>query len=82
MNNSIDYILSIDTFEKECVEIKGMVQSSSLEDHMKTIGIDQSLCNRYSLENKILNNIKKIYQYAGKCDDQKKLKDILYAAMV
>ena len=59
-----------------------MLQSSRLEDHMKTIGIDQSLCNRSSFEHKFLNNIKKIYQHAGKCDDQKNLNDVLYAAMV
>ena len=29
-----------------------------------------------------MNNIKKIYQHAGKCDDQQNLKDILNAAMV
>ena len=29
-----------------------------------------------------MNNIKKIYQHAGKCDDQQNLKDILYAAMM
>ena len=29
-----------------------------------------------------MNNIKKIYQPAGKCDDQQNLKDILDAAMV
>ena len=29
-----------------------------------------------------MNNIKKIYQHAGKCDDQQNLKDILYADMV
>ena len=29
-----------------------------------------------------MNNIKKIYQYAGKCDDQQNLKDIIDAAMV
>ena len=29
-----------------------------------------------------MNNIKKIYQHAGKCDDKKNLKDVLYAAMV
>ena len=29
-----------------------------------------------------MNNIKKIYQHVGKCDDQKNLKDILDAAMV
>ena len=29
-----------------------------------------------------LNNIKKIYLHAGKCDDQQNLKDIIDAAMV
>ena len=29
-----------------------------------------------------MNNIKYIYQHAGKCDDQQNLKDILYADMV
>ena len=29
-----------------------------------------------------MNNIKKIYQYADKCDDQKNIKDIIDAAMV
>ena len=71
MNKAIDYILSIDKFEHQCVVIKGMLQSPRLEDHMKTIGIDQWLCNRSSFEHKCLNNIKKIYQHAGKCDDQK-----------
>ena len=49
---------------------------------MKTIGIDQSLCTRSSFEHKCMNNIKNIYQHAGKCDDQQNLKDILDAAMV
>ena len=40
MNNAIDYILSIDTFEQKRVVIKGILQSPRLEDHMKTIGID------------------------------------------
>ena len=35
--------ISIDTFEKKCVVIKYMLQSSRLEDNMKNIGIDQSL---------------------------------------
>ena len=59
MNKAIDYILSIDTFEQQCVVLKGMLQSPRLQDHMKTIGIDQSLSNRYSFENKCLNNIKR-----------------------
>ena len=49
---------------------------------MKIIGIDQSLCKRSYFEHNFLNNIKKIYQHSGKCDDQKNLKDILDAAMV
>ena len=56
-----------------------MLQSPRLEDRMQTIVIDQSLCNRSSFEHKCLNNIKKIYQHAGKCDDQQNLKDLLYA---
>ena len=39
LNEAIDYILSIDTFEQQCVVIKCMLQSSNIEDHMKTIGI-------------------------------------------
>ena len=49
---------------------------------MKTIGIDQLSFTRSSFEHKCLNNIKKIYQHAGKCDDQQNLKGILDAAMV
>ena len=41
MNKAIDYILSIDTFEQQCVVSKGMLQSSRLEYHMNTIDIDQ-----------------------------------------
>ena len=59
-----------------------MLQSPRLEDHMKTIGIYRSLCNRSSFEHKCLNNIKRIYQHAGKCDDQQNLKDLLDASMV
>ena len=49
---------------------------------MKTIVIDQSLCIRSLFEQKYMNNITKIYQHAGKCDDQQNLRDILDAAMV
>ena len=62
--------------------IRGILQSPRLEDNMKTIGIDKSLCNKYSFEKKCLNNTKNIYQHAGKCDDQQNLTDILDAAMV
>ena len=59
LNKAIDYILSIDTFEQQCVVIKCMLQSPRLQDHMKTIGIYQSLSNRSSFEHKYLNNIKR-----------------------
>ena len=59
-----------------------MLQSPRLEDHMKTIDIDQSLCNRSSFEHTVWNNIKKIYQHEGKRDNQQILKDILDAVMV
>ena len=41
MNNAIDSILFIDTPEQQYVVIEGMLQSTRLEDNMKTIGIDQ-----------------------------------------
>ena len=59
-----------------------MLQSSSLEDHMKTIGIDQSSFARSSFEHRCMNNIKKIYQHTGKCDDQQNIKDIIDAAIL
>ena len=49
-----------------------MLQSPRLGDHMKAIGIEQSLRNRPSVDHKCLNNIKNKYQHAGKCDDQQK----------
>ena len=49
---------------------------------MNTIGIEKSLCTRSYFEQKCNNNIKNIYQHAGKCDDQQNLKDILDADMV
>ena len=58
------------------------MQSSRLEDHMNNIGIDQLSFIRYSFKHRCMNNIKKIYQHAGKCDDQQNLKDIIDAAIL
>ena len=66
LNKAMDSILYIDIFEQQCVLIKCMLQSSILEDHMKTIGIDQSSFARSSFEHRCMKNIKKIYQHAGK----------------
>ena len=49
---------------------------------MKTIGIDQSFRNRSSVEHKYLNNIKYIYQHAGKCYYQQNLKGVIDAVVV
>ena len=53
-----------------------MLQYPRLKYHTKTIHIDQSVRKGAYFEHKCLNNIKKIYQHAGKCDDQQKFKDI------
>ena len=82
LNKAIGSILSMDTFEQKFVVIKCMLQSSHVKDHMKTIGIDLSSFFRSSFEHRYMNNIKKIYQHAGKCDDQQNLKDILEAAIL
>ena len=82
MTKVIDSVLSIDAFEKKCVVPKGMLQSPRLKDHVQTIGIDPSLSNNTIYEHKCLENIKKLYKQAGKCDDQQQFKDILEAAMV
>ena len=82
LNKAIDSILSINIFEQQYVVIKCLLQSSHVEDHMKNIGIDQSSFARSSFEHRCMNNIKKIYQHAGKCDDQKNLNDIIHAAIL
>ena len=50
--------------------------------HIHTIGIDQSLSNNAIYEHKCIENIKKLYKQAGKCDDQQQFKYILDAAIV
>ena len=82
MTKVVYYLLSIDTFEQQCAVPKGMLQSPRLKDHAQTIGIDQSLSNHTIYEHKCLENIKKLYKQAGKCNYQKQIKDILEAAMV
>ena len=62
--------------------IKCLLQSSRLEDNMNTIGIDQYSFARSSFEHRCIKKIKKIYQHAGKCDDQHNLKDIIDAAIL
>ena len=59
-----------------------MLQSLRLRYHVQTIGIHPSLSKNAIYEHKCLENIKKLYKQAGKCDDQQQFKDILEAAMV
>ena len=81
-NKAIYSILSIDTFEQQCVLIKCTLQTSRLEDHMTTIGIDQSSFTRSSFEHRCMNNSKKINRNAGKCDYQQNIKDIIDATIL
>ena len=69
MTKVIDSVLSIGTFEQQCVVLKCMLQSPRLKDHVQTIGIDQSLIKNAIYEQEIIENTKKLYKQAGKCDD-------------
>ena len=52
MTKVVDSVLSIDTLEKKCVLIKGMLQSPRLKYHVQTIGIDQ-----YKIIQKLMKKI-------------------------
>ena len=58
MTKVVDSVLSIDTFEQQCVVLKSILQSPRLKDHVQTIDIDQSLSNNAIYEHKCLENIK------------------------
>ena len=45
MTKVIDYVLSIDKFDQQCVFLKGMLQSLRLKYHTNDISNDQSLSN-------------------------------------
>ena len=45
MTKLIDYVISIDTFEQQCVVLKVIFQSPGIKDHVQTIGVDPSLSN-------------------------------------
>ena len=62
MTKVIDCVLSINTFEQQCVVLKGMLQSPQLKYHMHTIGIDQPLIKNAIYEHKCLENIKKLHK--------------------
>ena len=49
---------------------------------MKTINIYLSPFNMSTFEHNFMNNIKKIYQHAGKFYDQQNFKDVINAFMV
>ena len=49
---------------------------------MAHIGVDQSLSNSVMYEHRCLENIKKSYKSAGKCDYQQQYKAIIEAEMV
>ena len=49
---------------------------------MVTIGVEKLLSNSAMYEHRFLENIKKLYKYAVKFDDQQPYKSIIEAAMV
>ena len=64
------------------VVLIGILQSPCLKDHVKTVGIDQSLSNNALFEHKCIQNINKLYKHSGKCDGQQWFKYILEEDMV
>ena len=48
MTKVIDYILSIDTFEQQCVILKGMLQSPRLKYHVQNIGVQMYQLREYN----------------------------------
>ena len=60
MTKVVYSVLSIDTFEQQCVVLKDVSQSPGLKDHSQIIGIDQYLSNNDIFEQKYLRNTKKI----------------------
>ena len=78
----IDLIIEIQSFERQFVIIKGLLQSELPKQHMVTIGLDQSLSNSAMYEYRFLKNIKKLYKCSEKCDDQKQYKEIIESEMV
>ena len=59
MTKMIDFVLSIDEFEQQCVVLKGTLQATQLKDNLQTIGIDPSLSKNAINEHKCIENIKK-----------------------
>ena len=60
MTNVVDSVIYIDTFEQQCVLLKGILQSPQLKYHIQTIGIHPSLSNNAIYEHKCLENNKNI----------------------
>ena len=58
MTKVIDSILTIDTFEEQCVVLEGMLKSLRLKDYVQKTGIELSLFNNAIYEQKCLENIK------------------------
>ena len=78
----VDYVLLVDKFEQQCVVLKCMLIFPWLKDHVQTLVIDQYLSNNALYEHQCLENIKKLYKQAGRCDSQQQFKHIIEDAMV
>ena len=54
-----------------------LLQLEQLKEHMVTIGIEKSLRNSAIYEHLYLENIKKLYKHADKCDNQHHYKAVI-----
>ena len=78
----LSQFFSIELFENKCVILKWVFQSYQQKKKMVIIGVDQYLSTSDLYEHQCLENIKKLYKSAGKCDDKHQYKSILEAGMV
>ena len=82
MNKVIGFIIDIESFEKKCVILKGVLHSELLKQYMVIIEIYQSLRNKILYGHICLGNIHKLYKSSETFEDQKHYKGIIESDMV
>ena len=75
-------ILDIESFEQQRVIIKGLLQLERPKNIWLSLEFKKLLSNSEMYEHRCLENIKKLYKYSGKSDEQQHYKAIIEAAMV
>ena len=72
-----DTLISIGSFKKKYVIIKGVLQYEPLEQYIVYIGVYPSFKNNTVYKHTFLDNIKKLYKYSDKCENGQQFKSII-----